>query len=164
MSQRCESPEPEPSGATARGPYCAPPATERPHRCWRAARDRRKFATARRIRRSRRFRLIRGYVAPRGGPRVSGFGRVTGRTWGYLADIAVATISILDNFLFAPIEPFWALVIIASDVLVIRALARQLAAQWTRRPATPAFPRECRGRDVSAWHVRGPQRVSRQAQ
>ncbi|MBF6336243.1 hypothetical protein IU450_10145 [Nocardia abscessus] len=35
---------------------------------------------------------------------------------------------ILDNFLFVSICPFWALVLIAVDVLVIWALARQLAA------------------------------------
>ncbi|CAM4525277.1 hypothetical protein NONI108955_43140 [Nocardia ninae] len=60
---------------------------------------------------------------------IAGFGIVTGKTWGYLAGIVMASVSILDNFLFAPIYPFWALVIIAIDVLVIWALARQLAAR-----------------------------------
>ncbi|MFG1795710.1 hypothetical protein [Nocardia altamirensis] len=60
---------------------------------------------------------------------VAGFGIVTGKTWGYLAGIVMAVLSILDNFLFAPIYPFWSLVIIAIDVLVIWALARQLAAE-----------------------------------
>ncbi|WP_406280942.1 hypothetical protein OH799_15690 [Nocardia sp. NBC_00881] len=57
----------------------------------------------------------------------AGAGIVTGKTWGYLAGIVMAAISILDNFLFASIYPFWALVMIAIDVLVIWALARQLA-------------------------------------
>ncbi|MGO4612653.1 hypothetical protein AB4305_11785 [Nocardia sp. 2YAB30] len=57
----------------------------------------------------------------------AGVGIVTGKTWSYLAGIVMAAISILDNFLFAPIYPFWALVMIAIDVLVIWALARQLA-------------------------------------
>ncbi|MEV6321119.1 hypothetical protein AB0M45_07945 [Nocardia sp. NPDC051787] len=58
----------------------------------------------------------------------AGIGIVTGKTWGYLAGIVLAAISILDNFLFVSIYPFWALVLIAIDVLVIWALARQLAA------------------------------------
>ncbi|WP_327120328.1 hypothetical protein OHB12_16065 [Nocardia sp. NBC_01730] len=57
----------------------------------------------------------------------AGVGIVTGKTWGYLAGIVMAAISILDNFVFASIYPFWALVMIAIDVLVIWALARQLA-------------------------------------
>ncbi|MFE7798091.1 hypothetical protein [Nocardia sp. NPDC057440] len=59
---------------------------------------------------------------------IAGIGVVTGKTWGYLAGIVMASVSILDNFLFAPIYPFWALVIIAIDILVIWALARQLSA------------------------------------
>ncbi|MEV6427363.1 hypothetical protein [Nocardia sp. NPDC051463] len=59
---------------------------------------------------------------------IAGFGIITGKTWGYLAGIVMASLSILDNFLFAPIYPFWALVIIAIDILVIWALARQLGA------------------------------------
>lgn len=60
---------------------------------------------------------------------IAGFGIVTGKTWGYLAGIVMASLSILDNFLFAPIYPFWALVIIAIDILVIWALARQFSVQ-----------------------------------
>lgn len=60
---------------------------------------------------------------------IAGIGIVTGKTWGYLAGIVLAAVSILDNFLFAPIYPFWALVIIAIDILVIWALSRQLAAE-----------------------------------
>ncbi|MFI9509797.1 hypothetical protein [Nocardia sp. NPDC052566] len=60
---------------------------------------------------------------------IAGVGVVTGKTWGYVMGIVMAAISILDNFLFAPIYPFWALVMIAIDILVIWALARQLAAE-----------------------------------
>ncbi|WP_225724554.1 MULTISPECIES: hypothetical protein [unclassified Nocardia] len=60
---------------------------------------------------------------------VAGVGIVTGKSWGYLAGIVMAAVSILDNFLFAPIYPFWALVMIAIDILVIWALARQIAAE-----------------------------------
>jgi hypothetical protein len=58
---------------------------------------------------------------------IAGIGIVTGKSWGYLAGIVMASISILDNFLFAPIYPFWALVMITLDVLIIWALARRLA-------------------------------------
>ncbi|QIS14816.1 DUF7144 family membrane protein [Nocardia arthritidis] len=60
---------------------------------------------------------------------VAGVGIVTGKSWGYLAGIVMAAVSILDNFVFAPIYPFWALVMIAIDILVIWALARQIAAE-----------------------------------
>ncbi|MFI6774107.1 hypothetical protein [Nocardia sp. NPDC050412] len=62
---------------------------------------------------------------------IAGIGIVTGQTWGYLAGIVMASISLLDNFLFAPMYPFWSLVMIALDVLVIWALARQIGAQST---------------------------------
>jgi len=60
---------------------------------------------------------------------VAGIAIVTGQTWGYLAGIVMASISLLDNFLFAPIYPFWSLVMIALDVLIIWALARQIASE-----------------------------------
>ncbi|MGY4103683.1 DUF7144 family membrane protein [Nocardia sp. R16R-3T] len=59
----------------------------------------------------------------------AGIGIVTGRTWGYWAGIVMASISLMDNFLFAPMYPFWSLVIIAIDVLIIWALARQLGSK-----------------------------------
>ncbi|WSF98609.1 hypothetical protein OIE68_22600 [Nocardia vinacea] len=40
-----------------------------------------------------------------------------------------ASISLLDNCLFAPMYPFWSLVMVALDVLVIWALARQIGAE-----------------------------------
>ncbi|GAB2707569.1 DUF7144 family membrane protein [Nocardia thraciensis] len=59
---------------------------------------------------------------------IAGVGIVNGKSWGYLGGIVMAALSVLANFIFAPMYPFWALVIIAIDVLVIWALARQLAA------------------------------------
>lgn len=57
---------------------------------------------------------------------VAGIGIVSGQTWGYWGGIVMASISLMDNFLFAPMYPFWSLVIIAIDVLIIWALAREL--------------------------------------
>ncbi|UGT66021.1 hypothetical protein LTT66_22215 [Nocardia gipuzkoensis] len=59
---------------------------------------------------------------------IAGLGIVVGKPWAFLAGLVLAALSILDNFLFVSIYPFWALVLIAVDVLVIWALARQLAA------------------------------------
>ncbi|WP_330249613.1 hypothetical protein OG874_25230 [Nocardia sp. NBC_00565] len=60
---------------------------------------------------------------------IAGIGIVTGQTWGFLAGIMMASISLVDNFLFAPIYPFWSLVMIALDVLIIWALARQIGSE-----------------------------------
>ncbi len=54
---------------------------------------------------------------------IAGIGIVTGKAWGYLTGIALAAVSVLANFIFAPMYPFWSLVIIAVDILVIWALA-----------------------------------------
>ena len=54
---------------------------------------------------------------------VAGWGLLSGRTWGRVVAITVAAISALANFLFLPYYPFWALTIIALDVLVIWAVA-----------------------------------------
>ncbi len=62
---------------------------------------------------------------------IAGIGILTGQTWGYLAGIVMASISLLDNFLFAPMYPVWSLVMIALDVLIIWALARQISAEST---------------------------------
>jgi len=58
---------------------------------------------------------------------IAGLAIVSGRAWGYATGIGFATLSILANFVFAPLYPFWSLVIIAVDVLIIWALAKQLA-------------------------------------
>ena len=54
---------------------------------------------------------------------VAGWGLLSGRTWARAMAITVAALSALANFLFLPYYPFWALTIIALDVLVIWAVA-----------------------------------------
>jgi hypothetical protein len=53
----------------------------------------------------------------------AGWGLLSGRTWARVAGIILAVLSAIANFAFLPYYPFWALTIIALDVLVIWALA-----------------------------------------
>src|SRR5512132_4112878 len=53
----------------------------------------------------------------------AGWGLLSGRTWARVAGITLAVLSAIANFAFLPYYPFWALTIIALDVLVIWALA-----------------------------------------
>jgi hypothetical protein len=53
----------------------------------------------------------------------AGFGLFTGAMWARVLGIAVAVISALANFAFVPAYPFWALTLIALDVVVIYAIA-----------------------------------------
>jgi hypothetical protein len=53
----------------------------------------------------------------------AGWGLLSGRTWARVVGIALAVLSAIANFAFLPYYPFWALTIIALDVLVIWALA-----------------------------------------
>src|SRR5215203_7070107 len=46
-----------------------------------------------------------------------------GQGWALIAGIVVASISALINFTWLPYQPFWAILVIAVDVLVIWALA-----------------------------------------
>jgi hypothetical protein len=55
-----------------------------------------------------------------------GIAIVTEHTVGYLAGIAVAGLGAVANFAFLPYYPFWSLLIIAFNVLVIWALCTQL--------------------------------------
>ena len=52
---------------------------------------------------------------------------LAGRSWAYGAGIGLAIVSALNQFLFLPYYPLWALLIIAFDVFVIWALAVVLA-------------------------------------
>ena len=58
-----------------------------------------------------------------------------GEGWARLAGIFVAAASAVLNFFWLPYSPWWALLIIGIDVLVIWALASYL-----RAPATPSMP------------------------
>jgi hypothetical protein len=49
-----------------------------------------------------------------------------GATWARMAGIAVAVISAIINFAWLPYSPWWALMVIAVDILVIWALTAYL--------------------------------------
>jgi hypothetical protein len=53
----------------------------------------------------------------------AGWGLLSGRTWARVVGIILAVLSAIANFAFLPYYPFWALIIITLDVLVIWALA-----------------------------------------
>ena len=57
-----------------------------------------------------------------------GVGILTGRSWALVAGMGLAVISALSQFMFMPFYPFWALLLIAMNILVIWALANQ----WQR--------------------------------
>lgn len=67
------------------------------------------------------FHLVIGIIAL-----ATGIGILMGQTWGYIVGLVVAFISAASSFAFLPFYPFWAIVIIAFDVLVIWALTRQV--------------------------------------
>ncbi|MDF8262701.1 DUF7144 family membrane protein [Luteipulveratus flavus] len=52
---------------------------------------------------------------------------VLGRTVALMAGIALAAVSAVTNFLFLPWYPWWSLIVIAIDVMVIWALSVQLS-------------------------------------
>jgi hypothetical protein len=58
-----------------------------------------------------------------------GIGIIAGSTVGYLAGIGVAGLVAVANFAFLPYYPFWALLVIAFNVVVIWALCDQLGDQ-----------------------------------
>jgi hypothetical protein len=53
---------------------------------------------------------------------LAGWGLLSGQTWARVVGITLAALSATSNFLFIPYYPFWSLLIIAVDVLVIWAL------------------------------------------
>ena len=53
----------------------------------------------------------------------AGWGLLSGRTWARVLAITLAVLSAIANFLFIPYYPFWSLLLITLDVLVIWALA-----------------------------------------
>jgi len=56
-----------------------------------------------------------------------GIAIIAERTVGYLAGIAIAALGAVANFAFLPYQPWWSLLLIAFDVLVIWALCTQLS-------------------------------------
>jgi hypothetical protein len=53
----------------------------------------------------------------------AGWGLLSGQTWARIVGITLAALSATANFLFIPYYPFWSLLIIAVNVMVIWALA-----------------------------------------
>ena len=66
---------------------------------------------------------------------VIGVSLLRGQTWARVAGMVTAVISAILNFVWLPFSPWWALLIIAVDFLVIWALASYL-----RQPAPVASP------------------------
>ncbi|MBF6223184.1 DUF7144 family membrane protein [Nocardia gipuzkoensis] len=54
---------------------------------------------------------------------VIGFALFTGAGWARVSAIVIAAISILANFLWLPYYPWWSILIIALDIVVIWAVA-----------------------------------------
>ncbi|MBF6168679.1 hypothetical protein IU486_28630 [Streptomyces gardneri] len=54
---------------------------------------------------------------------VIGFALFTGAGWARVSAIVIAALSILANFLWLPYYPWWSILIIALDVVVIWAVA-----------------------------------------
>jgi len=57
----------------------------------------------------------------------AGVGIIRGQAWALFAGMGFAVISAVGQFMFMPYYPFWAIAIIALDVLVIWALSKQLS-------------------------------------
>jgi hypothetical protein len=55
-----------------------------------------------------------------------GIGILKGQVWAASAGIGFAVISALGQFAFMPCYPFWSILIIFMDILVIWALAKQI--------------------------------------
>ncbi|MGW1741930.1 DUF7144 family membrane protein [Nocardia sp. NPDC001965] len=54
---------------------------------------------------------------------ISAFGLMTGTAWGRGLAIGIAALSILANFLWLPYYPWWSILIIALNIVVIWAIA-----------------------------------------
>lgn len=67
----------------------------------------------------------------------TGIGVVKGTTWGRILGVALASASLLVNFVFIPHYPFWSILVIVLDVLIIWALASQ--PRGKRLMSSPSF-------------------------
>lgn len=63
---------------------------------------------------------------------LAGCAVLAGRTWGVVVGVIMAVVSAAANFAFIPYYPFWSLLIIALDVLVVWALLTYR--EGSRRP------------------------------
>jgi uncharacterized membrane protein (DUF106 family) len=55
-----------------------------------------------------------------------GISLLQGQSWARMAGIVIAVISAIINFVWLPYSPWWALMVIGIDVLIIWALASYL--------------------------------------
>ncbi|MFF4712430.1 hypothetical protein ACFY2V_13645 [Streptomyces eurythermus] len=62
--------------------------------------------------------LILGVIAA-----ITGWGILTGAAWARAVGIALASLSLIAQFLFLPYQPLWSFIVMAIDVFVIWALA-----------------------------------------
>ncbi|ARP73148.1 hypothetical protein LK07_28960 [Streptomyces pluripotens] len=62
--------------------------------------------------------LILGAIAV-----VAGFGILSGAAWARLVGIALASLSLVAQFMFLPYAPVWSVIMMAIDVFIIWALA-----------------------------------------
>ncbi len=65
-----------------------------------------------------------------------GIGLLLGQGWAGIAGIVIASISAVVNFTWLPYSPFWAILLIAIDILIIWALASARA----QAKAADAYP------------------------
>jgi hypothetical protein len=56
-----------------------------------------------------------------------GIGILMGQVWAFSAGIGFAVLSALAQFAFMPYYPFWSMLIISMDILVVWALAKQIS-------------------------------------
>ncbi|MEO3887155.1 hypothetical protein [Nonomuraea sp. B5E05] len=64
------------------------------------------------------FHLIMGVVVLLAGAAI-----MSGKTWGRVVGIVLASLQALVNFAWFPAYPFWSMIVIAFDVVIIYALA-----------------------------------------
>ena len=55
-----------------------------------------------------------------------GIGILVGQTWAGVGGIAIAVVSLLSQFMFMPYYPFWSMLLIFMDIVVVWALATTL--------------------------------------
>lgn len=54
---------------------------------------------------------------------ITGIGLLLGQTWARVVGIILAVLSAVANFLFLPYYPFWSILVITLDIIIIWALA-----------------------------------------
>ena len=52
----------------------------------------------------------------------AGYGLLSGKAWARVVALTLAVLSAITNFLFIPYYPFWALLLITLDIIVIWAI------------------------------------------